>query len=144
LPKKINWIAIRDDFVKSADLTYTALATRHGVSRQAIEKRASDESWQVLRQAYRCEQSMNAENRDDELNLELLLKKALIKTSQQLEKAEAKSLEKVIEGFVKLAELHLRLHPPTAEKWATLGLEFGLEPIELAKHFREQWNMKKK
>lgn len=56
MPKKIDWDAIRAEFVSSErDLTYTDVASMFGVSRQAVELRASPkaEDWQVLRKAFR-------------------------------------------------------------------------------------------
>jgi hypothetical protein len=56
MPKKINWDAIRDAFISSErDLTYSDVASMFGVSRQAVELKASPkaENWQVLREAFR-------------------------------------------------------------------------------------------
>lgn len=56
MPKKIDWGAIRDTFISSErDLTYSDVASMFGVSRQAVELKASPkaENWQALREAFR-------------------------------------------------------------------------------------------
>lgn len=56
MQKKINWDAIRDAFISSErDLTYSDVASMFGVSRQAVELKASPkaENWQALREAFR-------------------------------------------------------------------------------------------
>ncbi len=56
MPKKIDWITIRDAFVSSErDLTYSEVASMFGVSRQGVELKASPkaENWQALRDAFR-------------------------------------------------------------------------------------------
>ncbi len=56
MPKKIDWAAIRDAFISNErDLTYSDIASMFGVSRQAVELKASPkaENWQALREAFR-------------------------------------------------------------------------------------------
>lgn len=56
MPKKIDWDAIRHTFISSErDLTYGDVASMFGVSRQAVELKASPktEDWQTLRRAFR-------------------------------------------------------------------------------------------
>jgi hypothetical protein len=127
MPKKIDWDSIRQDFIES-DLTYTALASRHGVSRQSVEKRGSDEGWQALRQAFRREQLITveeAEKTDDEFDLDTLLKKAIILSTVQLERAEVRNFEGAADALCKLTEAYSRLHPPTIEDWADQGARFS-------------------
>ncbi len=60
MPKKIDWGTIRDTFISSErDLTYSDVASMFGVSRQAVELKASPkaENWQALREAFRLTNS---------------------------------------------------------------------------------------
>lgn len=140
MPKKINWDAVRQDFL-SEDLTYTALAARHGISRQSIEKRASEEGWQALRQAFRREQSITIEeaNKDDEFDLDNLLKKAIALSFNQLQNSEVRSFEGAAESICKLAEIYYRLHPPrppSVAEWVDKAIEFDLNPDEFFRQIR--------
>lgn len=146
MPKKINWDSIRQDFLSEHDLTYTALAARHGVSRQAVEKRASDEGWQALRQSLRREQSMAVEEaeRNDEFDLDNLLKRAIVLSFNQLENSEVRSFEGAAESVCKLAEVYCKLHPPrppSVGQWVDKALEFGLPADEFFRQLRLHFNL---
>ncbi len=126
----IAWDSIRQDFIES-DLTYTALASRHGVSRQSVEKRGSEEGWQALRQAFRRERSKRiekTEKKDDDFDLDALLKKAITLSSSRIEAAELRNFEGGVEALCKLAQAYGTLHPRppmTIEEWADQGAAFS-------------------
>ncbi len=140
MPKKIDWDSIRQDFIES-DLTYAALAQRHGVSRQSVEKRGSDEGWQALRQAFQRQHSMIVEIQQDneKFDLDDLLKKAIALSFQQLEVSQPRSFEGAAESICKLAEVYLRLNPPKPHDVAGIVdmiLDLRLDPIEVMKQFK--------
>jgi hypothetical protein len=140
MPKKIDWDSIRQDFIES-DLTYTALAQRHGVSRQSVEKRGSDEGWQVLRQSLKRQESMVAQEvqQDSEFNLDNVLKKAIALSFEQLQTAQPRSFEGTAESICKLAEVYLRLNPPKPHDVAGIVdmiLDLRLDPVEVLKQFK--------
>lgn len=141
MPKKINWDSVRQDFLESENLTYTALATRHGLSRQSIEKRAADEGWQALRQALRRKQAMIIEEAEqtDEFNLDALLKKAIALSFSQLQSAEVRNFEGAAESFCKLAETYFKLNPPapSIERWADVVVEYDLSFEEILKRVKD-------
>lgn len=128
-------------------MTYIVLAAQHGISRQAIEKRGSQENWQLLRQAYRREKSLT-ENREEEdgLDLDALLKKAIALSFSQLQTAQVRSFEGAAQSLIGLAEIYLKLRPPappSIEEWASLALEFGLPADQLFKEVKRQWDSSK-
>jgi hypothetical protein len=130
MPKKIDWNPIRENFIKSS-LTYLQLASKYSVSRQSIERRAVDESWQSLRQAFRCQQSITVEEtekRDDDFDLDALLKKAITLSSNRIEAAQLRNFEGGVEALCKLAQAYGTLHPRppvTIEEWADQGAAFS-------------------
>ena len=142
MPKKIDWDCIREDFIESR-LTYSTLANRHGISRQSVEKRASDEGWQVLRQTFQRQHSMNIQSEQDskKFDLDELLKKAIALSFQQLEISEAKSFEGASESICKLMEVYLKVHPPrppSVADWVNKALDFGHDIPELMRQIKER------
>jgi hypothetical protein len=142
MPKKIDWDTIRLDFIES-NLPYAALAEQHGVSRQSVEKRGSDEAWQALRQAFRQEQSIavQTEHSNQKFDLDELLKKAIALSFQQLEVSEAKSFEGASESVCKVAEVYLKIHPPrppSVADWVNKALDFGHDIPELMRQIKER------
>ena len=140
MPKKINWDSIRQDFIES-DLTYTALAERHGVSRQSIEKRGSDEAWQALRQAFRREQSIvaQAEQDNEKFDLDDLLKRAIALSFEQLQTSQPRSFEGVAEAICKLTEAYVRAnppHPPNVAEIVDMIADLKMDPVEVMKQFK--------
>ncbi len=140
MPKKIDWNAIREDFLQDSDLTYERVATRHGVSRQAVERRGSDEGWQVLRQSLKRQESMVAEEvqQDAEFNLDNILKRAISLSFEQLQTAQPRSFEGVVESVCKLSEVYFRLHPhpPDVATIVDMIADLELDPIEVMKQFK--------
>ena len=47
---KILWAKALTDYLKDETLSYTSIASKYGVSLQAVKKRAGKEEWQNLRQ----------------------------------------------------------------------------------------------
>lgn len=47
---KINWSKALADYLKDETQSYASIARKHGVSLQAVKKRAGKEKWQILRQ----------------------------------------------------------------------------------------------
>lgn len=47
---KINWSKALADYLKDETQSYASIARKHGVSLQAVKKRAGKEKWQDLRQ----------------------------------------------------------------------------------------------
>ena len=47
---KINWSAALSDYLKDETTSYASISREHGVSLQAVKKRASKEGWVDLRQ----------------------------------------------------------------------------------------------
>lgn len=47
---KISWSAALADYLKDETLSYASIASKYGVSLQAVKKRAGKEVWQSLRQ----------------------------------------------------------------------------------------------
>lgn len=142
MPKKIDWQIIRIDFVQG-DMTYSVLAQQHGVSRQAIERRGSQENWQLLRQSYRREKSLTEnQEKDDGLNLDGLLKKAIALAFAQLETAPPpKSFEAAARSLIGVTEVYFKLkppRPPTVAEWMARADEFGLAPAELIEEIKKQ------
>jgi hypothetical protein len=142
MPKKIDWDSVRQDFIED-NLTYTAVAERHGISRQAVEKRGSDEGWQVLRQTFQRQQSMmvQAEEDNETFDLDDLLKKAIALSFQQLETAQPCTFERAADSICKLGEIYLKIHPPrppTVSAWVDKVLEFEMDLVELMKKIKER------
>jgi hypothetical protein len=142
MPKKIDWDSVRRDFIEG-NLTYAALAERHGLSRQSVEKRGADEGWQALRQAFQRQQSMmvQSERDSEKFDLDELLKKAIALSFQQLEVSQPCSFEKAADSICKLSEIYFRLHPPrppTVAAWVDKALEFELDIVEIAKKIKER------
>jgi hypothetical protein len=142
MPKKIDWSPVRQDFIKSS-LTYLQLASKYSVSRQSIERRAVDESWQSLRQAFRCQQSITVEEtekKDDDFDLDALLKKAITLSSNRIEAAELRNFEGGVEALCKLAQAYGTLHPRppmTIEEWADQGAAFSQSAEELVQAIKD-------
>ena len=143
MPKKIDWDAIREDFLEDSGLTYERVATRHGVSRQSVEKRGADEGWQLLRQSLQRQESMVAEEaqQENEFNLDNVLKRAISLSFEQLQTAQPRSFEGVIESISKLSEIYLKVHPPrppSVADWVDKAIAFDLDVAELMRRIKER------
>lgn len=164
---RIDWVLIRDDFVRGTD-DYGVLAKRYGISRQSIELRASPtkgENWQLLRQQHReshtsqnqtktpvhsvvatetetevLPHSTTLSNKLTFADIDALVNGAIARLYSQLQVTEARSLEKTAEVFTQLIDLKLRLVPPSPRDWAILAIDWNLPPKELIDELRKAYS----
>jgi hypothetical protein len=68
----------------------------------------------------------------------------LARCEGELREAPARSFERCVDVFIKLAELRLRLRPPSPGQWAVIGVnQFGMSPEDLVASIKLEWESSK-
>lgn len=158
--KKVDWEAIKQLYLTSSE-SMADLAERFGLSKRAIEKKASEEGWAALRKAgkisavkvspkksespktHRQPIQPNRSRQHSSVIDELeVLETAIATLSGAIEGAEVKSLEGAASSLAKLLELRRKFAPPTAAALAEQVLALGISPTEFVQELKDQWSQK--
>lgn len=157
MPKPIDperWQQAKQAYVCGGE-SLEAIATQFGISKRAIEKKASEEGWAALRKAkaipkppthsptpstksFNPKPTRRAADIDELEIIELAIND--VSTGLALAATEdLRSLGGCATGLCKLIELRRKLSPPTAAELADQVLALGIDPKEFALELKRLW-----
>lgn len=146
------WNKAKDDYV-SGDESLAAIALRFGISKRAVEKRASDEGWAALRQAQSGSKATARVSKPaplppptrrsgpqdfDEIEI---LTSAIASLSGILSggSEDTRGIGSVATGLCRLIELRNKLLPKTAADLADMAISLGISPQEFIRALSDKW-----
>jgi CRP-like cAMP-binding protein len=154
-----TWDEAKNDYVNGTE-SLAAIAMRFGISKRAVEKRASDEGWAALRQAQSGQPSKTIRTHTPAPLPPLLSETLRERQSRQpQEKDEVEiindaiaSLSGILSGKVedtrgiggiatglcRLIELRNKLVPKTAADLADMAIALGISPAEFIRALNDQ------
>ncbi len=154
-----TWIKAKDAYVNGTE-SLAAIAMRFGISKRAVEKRASDEGWAALRQSQNGVQPKTTvrsstptpyspfsnRHRDElqELNEVEIIDSAITSLSKILAGGgeDTRGIGGIATGLCRLIELRNKLVPKTAADLADMAIALGISPAEFIRALNDQCQKK--
>ncbi|RCJ20162.1 hypothetical protein A6S26_05420 [Nostoc sp. ATCC 43529] len=153
-----TWSDAKDAYVTGTD-SLAAIAMRFGISKRAVEKRSSEESWLASRQAHQAQNSVqakpaarsaplpppNAQRRQaqgiDEIEI---IDCAIASLSCILAGGgeDTRGIGGIATGLCRLIELRNKLVPKTAADLADMAISLDISPQEFIRALNDQWQKK--
>lgn len=157
-----TWKKAKDAYLGSSD-SLAAIAMRYGISKRAVEQRASEEGWAALRQPKKvaAKPAAAAAPSDDappvrvtyprqrgELDEIEIVESAISSLSVMLMgvndrgedvPVDTRGIGGIAGALVRLLEYRRKIKPPTAADLAEQAIALGLSPQEFTRELRERW-----
>ncbi|MBW4675932.1 MAG: DUF1804 family protein [Desmonostoc geniculatum HA4340-LM1] len=139
-----TWNKARDAYVAGTE-SLAAIAMRFGISKRAVEKRASDEGWAALRQAQQGVQpkitarapaplppTPRPRHQSQGLDEVEIIDTAIASLSAILSGSmeDTRGIGGIATGLCRLIELRNKLIPKTAADLADMAIALGISPTE--------------
>ncbi len=149
-----TWDKAKKDYTTGTE-SLAAIAMRFGISKRAVEKRASDEGWAALRQAQQGEQPKTvrtsaptppppSRHRQQGLDEVEVIEEAIASLSAILSGGmeDTRGIGGIATGLCRLIELRNKLVPKTAADLADMAMALGISPTEFIRALNDQCQKK--
>lgn len=150
-----TWNKAKDAYVAGTE-SLAAIALKFGISKRAVEKRASDEGWAALRQAQQGVQPKTTvratpaplpprpRHQPQGLDEVEIIDTAIASLSAILSGGmeDTRGIGGIATGLCRLIELRNKLVPKTAADLADMAISLDISPADFIRALNDQWQKK--
>jgi hypothetical protein len=146
-----TWSEAKEAYVTSTE-SLAAIAMRFGISKRAVEQRASDEGWAALRKGQSQPKTTRtpaptpptSRRHPQELDEVEIINDAIASLSGILSGSmeDTRGIGGIATGLCRLIELRNKLVPKTAADLADIAIALDISPAEFISALNNQWQKK--